>query len=202
MTRKSNPEASYLEIEKSFQKKKGKGLSNEIEELPFDVSVERKIVSSLNGLNLARPVPKKGVKFQSSEQSVKKEDQKPRQPATKSVDSSRGSEPNVILRKPSLFNDDGNETHSRFNIRPNLSLKMGKEREKKSFSDITLLKKPELLNANPDLNGENGTSGGSPTGIDNETDKENIKNFTLMRKPEPPIPGSHNDQGFESSGII
>lgn len=194
MVRKSNPDISCLEIEKSFQKKKGKGMSNDIEELPFDVSGERKSASSLNGLNLVRPVPKKGVKFQSSEQSIEKKDQRSRQPVTKTVDSSQGSVLNVILRKPSLFNDNGSETYSRFNMRPNLSLKMGKEREKKSFSDITLLKKPERLNENSGLEGENGKSSGTSAGSDCEPDEENIKKSTLVPKPELPSRRSHNDE--------
>lgn len=195
MARKLNPDMSYLEIEKSLQKKKGKGFS-EIEELPFDVSRERKSGHSSNGLNLVRPVPKKGMTSQANEKSVKKEDKRPSLPDRKAVGSSRGGVPNVILRKPSLFDDDESETSSRFNISPNLALKMAKERQKETFSDMTLLRKPELTNTNPILDRENGISDGSPSEIDNETDEENL---TLKEKPEPLNPSSYNEKGFESS---
>ena len=50
MGRKANPDASYLEIEKKFYKKKGKLV--EIKEVPFDGSKEVRTSSSLDGLDL------------------------------------------------------------------------------------------------------------------------------------------------------
>ncbi|XP_076914941.1 uncharacterized protein LOC143574119 [Bidens hawaiensis] len=67
--RKTNPEMSYLEIEKLYNKK-GLKAFNDIEEVPFDVSdIRKKPNDSLDGLNLSRPVPKKGVKFETNDSS-------------------------------------------------------------------------------------------------------------------------------------
>ncbi|XP_076887296.1 uncharacterized protein LOC143537399 [Bidens hawaiensis] len=67
--RKTNPEMSYLEIEKLYNKK-GLKAFNDIEEVPFDVSdIRKKPNDSLDGLNLSRPVPKKGVKFETNNSS-------------------------------------------------------------------------------------------------------------------------------------
>ncbi|XP_050376144.1 uncharacterized protein LOC126793618 isoform X1 [Argentina anserina] len=160
--RKANPEASYMDIEKSFYKNKGKIV--EIKEVPFGVPknaeadkpleglelgrpvVPKKVKSSpLDGLNLARPVPKKGVKFEVDDKPRGSEVRKLSRPvAPKAVESSKGSVPNVILRKPSLFSeDDVDDTRPRLRIKPNLSLKMRIEQPKEQFSDMTLLRKPE-----------------------------------------------------------
>ncbi|XP_076947431.1 uncharacterized protein LOC143619366 isoform X2 [Bidens hawaiensis] len=67
--RKTNPEMSYLEIEKLYNKK-GLKAFNDIEEVPFDVSdIRKKPNDSLDGLNLSRPVSKKGVKFETNNSS-------------------------------------------------------------------------------------------------------------------------------------
>ncbi|KAE8055291.1 hypothetical protein FH972_012142 [Carpinus fangiana] len=143
MGRKANPDASYLEIEKNFSKRKGKLV--EIKEVPFDGSKES---SSLDGLNLVRPVPKKG--FTSKADDKLPEMKKPSQRVRKSVGSStKGSVPNVILRKPTVFKeDDLGEKQSGLRIKPNLSLKMGNGQGKDKFSDMTLLRKPEPVSVN------------------------------------------------------
>ncbi|GKE09986.1 hypothetical protein Tco_1413537 [Tanacetum coccineum] len=65
--RKINPELSSLEIEKLYNKKGMKSLTD-IEEVPFDVSdIREKPNDSLDGVNLTRPVPKKGVKFEAND---------------------------------------------------------------------------------------------------------------------------------------
>jgi hypothetical protein len=143
MGRKANTDSSYLEIEKNFNKKKGKLV--EIKEVPFDGSKES---SSLDGLNLVRPVPKKG--FTSKADDKPPEMKKPIQRVRKAVGSStKGSIPNIILRKPTMFNEDGlGEKQSRLRIKPNLSLKMGNGQVKDKFSDMTLLRKPEPVSVN------------------------------------------------------
>ncbi|KAL7167494.1 hypothetical protein ACSBR2_038038 [Camellia fascicularis] len=152
MSRKSNPDVSYLEVEKSFYKKKGKSVTDETVEVPFDGSEKGQLSDSLNGLNLVRPVPKKGVKFEVDNKPIESEVKKPSQPVRKPVDINRGSLPNVILRKPTTFSEDdiGPQKPSKLRIKRNLSLKMGKEQTKVTFSDITLLKKPEPVSR--DLN--------------------------------------------------
>ncbi|XP_028118279.1 uncharacterized protein LOC114315860 isoform X1 [Camellia sinensis] len=161
MSRKSNPDVSYLEVEKSFYKKKGKSVTDEIVEVPFDGSEKGQLSDSLNGLNLVRPVPKKGVKFEVDSKPIESEVKKPSQPVRKPVDINRGSLPNVILRKPTTFNEDdiGPQKPSKLRIKPNLSLKMGKEQTKETFSDITLLKKPEPVSRDLNLDKKQEPSG-------------------------------------------
>ncbi|CAL5360043.1 unnamed protein product [Camellia sinensis] len=161
MSRKSNPDVSYLEVEKSFYKKKGKSVTDEIVEVPFDGSEKGQLSDSLNGLNLVRPVPKKGVKFEVDNKPIESEVKKPSQPVRKPVDINRGSLPNVILRKPTTFNEDdiGPQKPSKLRIKPNLSLKMGKEQTKETFSDITLLKKPEPVSRDLNLDKKQEPSG-------------------------------------------
>ncbi|XP_010273119.1 PREDICTED: uncharacterized protein LOC104608740 [Nelumbo nucifera] len=155
MGRKSNPDISYLEIEKSFQKNRGK-LNDNIKEVPFDESSEEgqeQLSTSLDSLNLLRPVPKKGFKLKAEEKVPVTQIRKPSQPVGKAVDTTKSSIPNVILRKPSTFNEDDvdmEKSSSRLKIKPNLFLKMRKEQPKESFSDITLLKKPGLISVPTD----------------------------------------------------
>ena len=164
MGRKANPDASYLDIEKSFYKNKGKLVK--VEELPFDVGKEGKSSSSLDDLGLKRPVPIegtksnsdvkkvelevkkpvpiKGTKFNSDDKKVALEVKKPSQSARKAANNNKSSVPNVILRKPTVYKeDDDGDVPSRLRIKPNLSLKMGNGQVKEKFSDMTLLRKPE-----------------------------------------------------------
>lgn len=160
MGRKSNPDMSYLEIEKLFDKKKGRALNEDIEEIPFDVSDEKKTTKPMQGLNLVRPVPKKGTKFEATNKPVEADAKSSIQPIKKATKETKSSVPDVILRKPSIFNEDdgGNKKSSRFGLKPNLSLKMGKEPQKERFSDITLLKKPEPMTISPELGEGDGHS--------------------------------------------
>lgn len=204
MGRKANPEASYMEIEKSFYKNKGKIV--EIKEVPFGVPknnveasksldgldlvrpVPKKGVtfngskevqsSSLDGLNLVRPVPKKGVKFEVDDKSRRSEVKKLSRPvAPKAVEGKKASVPNVILRKPSMFNEDDDEdTPSRLRIKPNLSLKMRIEKPKEQFSDMTLLRKPEPVTVDDSSEKEQVQS--------SNVDRNVIGDMTLLRKPE------------------
>ncbi|KAK4435298.1 hypothetical protein Salat_0693200 [Sesamum alatum] len=151
MGRKLNPDMSYLEIEKLLDKKKGKALDEEIKEVPFDLSDEKKSTQSIQGLDLVRPVPKKGTNFGTTNKPVESNAKNSKQTIQKATKESKSSVPNVILRKPSSYyeNDGGDGKSSRFSMKPNLSLKMGKNPQQERFSDITLLKKPEPMTISP-----------------------------------------------------
>ncbi|XP_009785549.1 uncharacterized protein LOC107823804 [Nicotiana tabacum] len=220
ISRKTNPDASYLEIEESFGKKKGK-TSGEIVEVPFDASQEKNSLNSSNGLNLVRPVPKKGVKFEVDDKPPKTEGDKQSQPISRPAVSRRSSVPNVmlrkpletegdnkqsqpisvpavsrkssvpnvILRKPSLYSEE--DESSNFKIRPNLTLKMGKERKPEKFSDVTLLKKPEPMRINSDSSENNGQS------------SDKFSDATLLKKPEPmSINSDNSEDNGQSSDIL
>lgn len=200
MGRKINPDLSYLEIEKLLDMKKGKAWSD-IEEVPFDVSDKKKSTKSVQGvnlirpvpkegtkfeavqgLNLVRPVPKEGIKFEATNKPVKAEDKNSTKPITNGTKEIKSSVPSVILRKPSLYNeddDDGNGKSSRFGMKPNLSIKMGKAPNKERFSDMTLLKKPEPLTISRELGEESGLSESSDGKAAGRTD-----NAALLQKPE------------------
>ncbi|GLU05778.1 hypothetical protein SLE2022_228590 [Rubroshorea leprosula] len=194
MGRKANPAASYLEIEKSFYKNKGKEV--EIKEVPFDVSKEKKSSSSSDGLNLVRPVPKKGFEYKADDKPEVSKLEKPTQSDGKMVDGARKvMVPNVILRKPTVFNeDDVEDKRPRYRVKPNLSLKMWKEQEREKFSDITLLKKPELMSADLNIDKKQESLYGDVEAEVNEDDiglkrdEEGgnvVGGFTLLEKPEP-----------------
>ncbi|KVH90111.1 Nucleic acid-binding, OB-fold [Cynara cardunculus var. scolymus] len=165
--RKAHPELSYLEIEKLYNRKGNKTVISDIEEVPFDVSdVRRKPNDSLDGLNLTRPVPKKGVKFETSEkpvvpklerpnlplakglnnprQSVSNAElqklERPNQPLAEGLNKPRQSVPNAELRKPTTFKDD--DGSGAMLPRPKLSFKVSNEQEKERFTDMTLVRKP------------------------------------------------------------
>lgn len=188
MGRKANPDASFLEIEKSFYKKKG-----DIKEVPFEGTEEGKSSGSSDGLNLARPVPKKGVKFQ-SDKPMASEPKRPTPSAEKSKDSPKSSVPDVILRKPTVFNeDDVEDKPSKLRIKRNLSLRMSNQPVmKERFSDMTLLRKPEPTNVNRNLSREvvPANASGSVHGenselqMRNEEIKVEANDFTLIKKPE------------------
>ncbi|GAA0169152.1 hypothetical protein LIER_23697 [Lithospermum erythrorhizon] len=208
--RKLNPDMSYLEIEKAYGKK-----VSDIEEVPFDVSDKRSSKSS-NGLNLVRHVPKKGVKFEvdnksnglnlvrpvlkkgvkfevdnkQKEQDLKRENK----PAMKSGDYGKASVPNVILRKPTVFGGDDvvEERFARLRMQPNLSLNMGRGIQKERFTDITLLKRPELT-MKPDHVEDTSQLGDVITRVSDEIADNNMKetpvsnemniDLALLRKP-------------------
>lgn len=210
MGRKLNPDLSYLEIEKLMERKKGKALDEDIEEVPFDVSDEKKTTKSTRGLNLVRPVPKKGTKFEANDKSVEPEAKNSMPPVKKPTQKSRSSVPDVILRKPSSYYvDDGeNGKYSMLRMKPNLSLKMGKETQKDRFSDITLLKKPEPMTDEPKLGKENGQYDSNEWGVGvmgkvghnnlrYEIDSAQSHFTTLLQKPE--LDNFNNEEEEEAS---
>uniref|UniRef100_A0A1J3IXS7 30S ribosomal protein S1 n=1 Tax=Noccaea caerulescens TaxID=107243 RepID=A0A1J3IXS7_NOCCA len=201
VARKVNPDASFVEVEKSFYKNKGK--IPDIESIPLDWSKEekKKKSSSLDGLNLVKPVPRNGVKFETSETPVMKKPnpalKKPLEAAQVTAPPKR-TLPNVILRKPSSYyvnNDDDDE--SKLRLKPNLTLKMRNERENERFSDMTLLRKPEPVKvaAQEENSGDKLLNDGL-TRVEGEDGV--YSEYTLLEKPEvKPKPENVEEEAVE-----
>ncbi|KAK9072922.1 hypothetical protein SSX86_009358 [Deinandra increscens subsp. villosa] len=212
--RKTNPEMSYLEIEKLYNKKGLKAFSN-TEEVPFDVSdVRKKPKDSLDGLNLNRPIPKKGVKFETNDSSnglnltrpipqkgvkfetndkpVAPKVKRPNQPLAKAPSNLMPSVPNVELRKPTTFADDEDLTPMR--PRPYLSFEVNKEEENDRFTDMTMVRKPA-----PFLQKE------ETEVVDNDSEiqsgSEIQTNVSLLQKPGIVVNEDFSDQNESSSEI-
>ncbi|KAK8520918.1 hypothetical protein V6N13_077050 [Hibiscus sabdariffa] len=182
MGRKANPEASYIEIEKAFHKNKGKMV--EVEEVPFDVE-KKSPTSSSDGLNLVRPVPKKGVKFETDTKPPVSNMKRPSVSGGKAMDTAKRSTlPNVILRKPTVVNEDDVEDRpSRFRMKSNLSLRMRNGKANEHFTDMTLLRKPEPVTVDTSLHGKQD----SDNSVVPEKEKEvedRVGDFTLLKRPE------------------
>lgn len=193
MGKKANPDASYLEIEKSFYGKKGKAI--DVKEVPFEVQgmKEGQSSGSSDGLNLVRPVPKKGVKFQV-------DDAQPMAPRVRKLaqsngktgsSSTRSSVPNVILRKPTMVSeDDVEDKPSRLRIKRNLSLSMRNEPINEKYCDMTLLRKPEPVSVSdskkPELASDTKSSPSEEVkvAVEEEAGCEVFNDFTLIEKPE------------------
>ncbi|CAN4077371.1 unnamed protein product [Withania somnifera] len=187
ISRKTNPDTSYLEVEESFGKK-GK-TPGEIVEVPFDASKEKKSINSSNGLNLVRPVPKKGVKFEVDDKPLSTEGDKQSQPISRPAVSRKSSVPNVILRKPSLYSEE--DESSKYRIKPNLTLKMGKEPKPENISDVMLLKKPEPMGISSGHSEKNGQS------------NDKSSDVTLLQKPEQMRINSNNGgKNGQSSDVL
>ncbi|KAK9094743.1 hypothetical protein Scep_026212 [Stephania cephalantha] len=145
MARKSNPDVSYLEIEKNFKQKRG---DPDEEIVYFSEEQRSRDQSSSGSLSLMRPVRKKGPKPVNLENNEVKQKK-----GKDDIDNTRvksGNVPKIILRKPTSAyqeDEDEKEKNSMLRIKPNLLLKMGKQGRKEQFSDITLLKKPEIVAA-------------------------------------------------------
>ena len=189
MARKENPDVSYLEVEKSFYKNKGKAV--EIKEVPFDVSMKKKPPNVLDGLNLVRPVPKEGFKFQEEDKPESPKIKKSDQPVGKAMNNAKRGVPNVILRKPSLYVEDDVEdrpSRNRVNILPNLTLKMGNDQNKEKFSDMTLLRKPRPMSVDEKQDSGNLRAGvnhdGAGMRVEKEEGEDIYSGFTLLKKTE------------------
>ncbi|KAL9664662.1 hypothetical protein QQ045_020067 [Rhodiola kirilowii] len=206
MGKRLNPDASAMDIEKSFYKNKGK---LDIEEVPFDaprklkssVHVEEQVsldVSTrdakssgeLSGLNLARPVPKNGVKFTSVARPVLKEIKKVNRSSgdANAIERPTRTVPNVILRKPGFYKEDDSENAKlerlNMSIKPNLNLKMVNDINKEQFTDMTLLRKPapmnEAVSTDQLLGGDSDTAQ-----MDKQLLQESSSGHTLLKKPDP-----------------
>lgn len=204
MGRKANPDASYLDIEKSYYKK---GKLVEMEEVPFEGSKERKSSSKLDDLGLVRPVPVKGAKIKSDDNKVALEIKKPDQSESKAGNVKKSSVPNVILRKPTVYKEDDDEDTSRLRIRPNLSLKMRNGLVKEKFSDMTLLRKPELsIVKDTDMKQEPSTFVDDQRTGDNEfkvtkgESSDEMSNWTLLEQLHKP--GDQKNEQFRDLEVI
>uniref|UniRef100_A0A803PLB5 S1 motif domain-containing protein n=1 Tax=Cannabis sativa TaxID=3483 RepID=A0A803PLB5_CANSA len=218
--RKANPDVSYIEIEKTFHKNKGK--MPDVKEIPIDWSNDGQPSKSLDGLNLVRPVPKKGFEFKDDDddKAFVPEIKKPIRPVRKGADSVRRSLPNVILRKPSMLNEpDVGDKPSRLRLRPNLSLTMGNVQKKdEGFSDMTLLRKPEPMSANENVDSKEDNSddvnveevGDMELTMKKEELNDGFSDFTLLKKPAAmPVKkvdeGSiqqHTNADYVESGVV
>lgn len=158
MARKLDPNVSYLDVEKSFYKNKGK-MGDYALNIPSDVIVEelrppKKPDTSYqkkpqnvkdSSINLSRPTMSRRPKaMKSSEGSIQAQTQ-PNQIRGNNVD--RSEPPNISLRKPYVTQDDDFEINSKFRIEPNVFLKMRKP-SSEDVSNISLLRKPEVVKPN------------------------------------------------------
>lgn len=172
MSKKMNPDASYLEVEKSFYQKNGK--SNDVEEL------------SLDGLNLVRPQLKKEMMLKAASKPPVPDFKRPSQAVAKPAISSKGRVPNVILRKPTNYSEgDVEDKPSRIRMKPNLSLKMNYESTKEKYSDMTLLRKPEPMTSNEVIDEKEKLSGveNIEIQVSKGSTSDRVEGFTLLEKP-------------------
>lgn len=208
MAKKANPDVSYLEVEKSFMKNKGK-LDESMLSIGVDINVERRPTSDLSReknlslsrpemkegakstsnlslsrpvmnkgvtstdelklsrpvvnkgvkntaeLNLSRPVLNKGVQAAAElnlSRPVMSNVGRPMEPAE------QNQTPNVSLRKPDVAQeDDVPDKPSKLRIKPNLLLKMRKDKNE-NLNDVTLLKKPEVVQKPSEPDQENASA--------------------------------------------
>ncbi|PWA99046.1 polyribonucleotide nucleotidyltransferase [Artemisia annua] len=75
------------------------------------------------------------------------EGKQPKEPLAKSPNTTKHSVPNVVLWNSASFEEDDDETKmpSSLSLKPNLSLKMGKEEGKERFTDMILVRNSEPL---------------------------------------------------------
>ncbi|CAA0196602.1 putative ribosomal protein L21 [Arabidopsis thaliana] len=206
VARKVDPEASFIDIEKSFYKNKGK--IPEVEEIPLDWSKDnkKKSTSSLDGLKLVKPVLKDGVKFEKPV--MKKPSPVLKKPLVEAVAAPKVQRlPNVILRKPSSFyTSNGDDEESKLRLKPNLTLKMRNERENERFSDMTLLRKPEPVSVVAEE--EDKPLSDDLTMEEGEQEGGTYSQYTLLEKPEARLQPVNVEEevgdsgGVESSEIV
>lgn len=175
MARKANPDVSYLEVEKSFHKNKGK-LDESMFNIPADVNVERQSpddFAKAKNLNLSRPSMRKGVRIAAElnlSRPVMNKGANAARPVERPAsfgalqkplsrtdsDEKHVAPPNVALRKPDVVQEDDIESdkQSKLRLKPNLVLKMREDRDE-DLSDMALLKKPEVVQKPPEPDQEN-----------------------------------------------
>ncbi|KAI4372231.1 hypothetical protein MLD38_010487 [Melastoma candidum] len=199
MGRKANPEVSYLDIERSFYKKKGN--FSDVAEVPFEDSRRKNRSSSslTDGLDLVRPVPREPFEYENNdnklrtlnaeipEQIFNEKSPAPRENVKRNV-------PNVILRKPTMFREDSIEDKpSRLKVKRNLSIRMSNQPTEEKFSQMELLRKPEPSNLNSRNISENSepvidsghSVGENVTSVPTEEETQWASDkFTLLMKPK------------------
>ncbi|XP_039125367.1 uncharacterized protein LOC120261506 isoform X2 [Dioscorea cayenensis subsp. rotundata] len=212
MSRKSNPDASYLDVEKEYIKKKGKLDDSMINALK-DLALEGKLLEKpqsrylssqmpsakpmLRNLNLSRPVMNKGLKASKLDRKPAS-NEKPPLPLTEN-DGTKNEVSSIPLRKPTTFQDDESEdSRSKLKIKPNLFLKMRRDTDE-DLSSATLLKKPEVIKISINPSQENVASGDSIPSISTEMEKASddvaILNHDGMSSEEIEIGNELGDSG-------
>lgn len=212
MSRKSNPDASYLDVEKEYIKKKGKLDDSMINALK-DLALEGKLLEKpqsrylssqmpsakpmLRNLNLSRPVMNKGLKASKLDRKPAS-NEKPPLPLTEN-DGTKNEVSSIPLRKPTTFQDDESEdSRSKLKIKPNLFLKMRRDTDE-DLSSVTLLKKPEVIKISINPSQENVASGDSIPSISTEMEKASddvaILNHDGMSSEEIEIGNELGDSG-------
>ncbi|XP_009398552.1 uncharacterized protein LOC103983107 isoform X1 [Musa acuminata AAA Group] len=158
MARKSNPDVSYLEVEKSFRRNKGK-LDDYMINVPEDMRVKQppsvsskkedtsnkknaQNVTVEGQVNLSRPTMNRGIRAMRPPEKPTSIQSQPNQILGDTED--RSTDPNISLRKPSITQDDDIEMNSKLKFKPNLVLKMRKNTSE-NISNVSLLKKPEVV---------------------------------------------------------
>ncbi|KAJ8498974.1 hypothetical protein OPV22_009526 [Ensete ventricosum] len=158
MARKSNPDVSYLEVEKSFRRNKGK-LDDYVINVPEDMRVKQppsvsskkadtsnkknaRNVTVEGQVNLFRPTMNRGIQAMRPPEKPTAIQTQPNQILGDTED--RSTDPNISLRKPSIAQDDDIEMNSKLKFKPNLVLKMRKNTSE-NISNVSLLKKPEVV---------------------------------------------------------
>lgn len=183
MARKSNPDVSYLDVEKALEKKK-----NKLEDVIVDFSSEAKRPSASpkstysstqkegqkmpigRNLNLSRPTMGKAMQATSSDKNQMFLQTKPNQ--MQGSTSNKGSSSEITLRKPSIYQGDDYEGQSTLKFKPNLFLKMRKG-SSENLSNMTLLKKPEVMKVSSNSDQENVPSDGFMQASSTETEGQN-----------------------------
>ncbi|KAK1315348.1 hypothetical protein QJS10_CPA06g00349 [Acorus calamus] len=165
MARKSNPEVTPLDVEKSFSKKnKGGPVEGSIKLPPprrlLDSSKSagffaQKALAEKN-LLLSRPAMNRGTNNGGM-------DGNPASRPAQLDETVKEGSLNVGLRKPTVFRGDDGETDKALDLRmkPNLFLKMRKGTIDDA-SDVTLLKRPEVVRVT--VNDDKGNTGSSSGG--------------------------------------
>lgn len=184
MGKKANPDASYLDIEKSFYKNKGKVV--EIEELPFEVSMERKSSGKLDDPGLARPVPPaKGLQFKTDDNKVALEIKKPQR-------IERESNSNLGLVRPVpakglQFKPDDNKVAMEIKKPDRTGSEAGNVR--KSSVPNVILRKPTVYkdDEDEDRNSRLRMRPNLSLKMRSGQVNERFSDMTLLRKPEQPI---------------
>ncbi|OAY83788.1 30S ribosomal protein S1 [Ananas comosus] len=192
MARKSNPDVSYFDVEKALEKKK-----NKLEDVIVDFSSEAKrpsaspkstysstqkegqkmpIGRNLNlsrptmGINLSRPTMGKAMQATSPDKNQMFLQMKPNQVQGSTSNKAGNSE--ITLRKPSIYQGDDDEGQSTLKFKPNLFLKMRKG-SSENLSNMTLLKKPEVMKVSSNSDQENVPSDGFMQASSTETEGQN-----------------------------
>ncbi|XP_072995381.1 uncharacterized protein [Typha latifolia] len=184
--RKSNPDATFLDIEKSLNKKKNKvddvliNIQSDVSEgqsseSPNSVNIlsQKEVTKMPSGrkLSLSRPVMSKAAQATSSDEKPMLIEKKPKFYQENSADKSSNSV--IDLRKPSVFQGDDSEIELKLKLKPNIYLKMRKDTSE-NLSNVTLLKKPGIIKAPLDSEQESVSSVDSTQASSSEIKDQNV----------------------------